>query len=134
MAGMAMAVSSSPTAPTGRLMRKIQCHEAACVSQPPSGGPSSGPISPGTATKLMACKKRSFGYARSTASRPTGMSMAPPAPCSTRAATSCASELLAAHAAEPPMNSRVAAPNTRRVPKRSASQPLEAISTAIVSE
>ena len=85
---MKRSVASAPTMPTGILMRKIQCHEAASTSQPPRVGPISGPIRPGMATKLMAATNWSFGNCRSTVSRPTGSNMAPPTPCSTRAATS----------------------------------------------
>ena len=56
--------------------------------QPPSAGPINGPISPGTVTKLIAARNAVRGTARSTASRPTGIIIAPPTPCSTREATS----------------------------------------------
>ena len=35
-------ISVSATQPTGRLIRKIQCHEKLSVSQPPSSGPMAG--------------------------------------------------------------------------------------------
>ena len=86
--GISRSVTMAPISPTGRLIRKIQCHDAASTSQPPSVGPISGPIRPGMATKLIAARNCSFGKLRSTVSRPTGSSMAPPVPCSTRAAIS----------------------------------------------
>jgi hypothetical protein len=86
------------------------------------------------AIKLMACKKRSRGKARSTASRPTGSSSAPPMPCTTRAATSCIRLAESAHAMEPMTKSEIAATYTRRVPKRSATQPDAGMSMAMVSE
>ncbi|MDT4842412.1 hypothetical protein D3C72_1335180 [compost metagenome] len=122
-----------PASPTGTLIRKIQCQEAYCTSQPPSVGPSSGPMSPGMATKLIACRNSPRGTVRSSARRPTGSSSAPPRPCTTRAATSCPSPCESAHSTEPAANSTMAQKKTRRVPKRSAIQPEAGISIAIVS-
>ena len=97
-------------------MRKIQCQDATCTSQPPSVGPTSGPTMPGTPTMLMAYRSFSRGKARSTASRPTGNNIAPPAPCSTRAAVSCSRLREAAHRIEPIVNITIAVMNARRRP------------------
>ena len=96
-------------------------------------GPISGPISAGMATKLMASRNWSLGKARSTTRRPTGISMAPPTPCSTRAAISWFSVAEAAQAMEPVVNRAMASVKMRRVPKRSASQPVAGMTTAMVS-
>ena len=56
--------------------------------------------------------------------------MAPPMPCSTRAATSCVNARDIAHANEPTLNSTTAATNTSRVPSRSDSQPDAGITIA----
>ncbi len=127
-------VAIQPSRPTGTLIRKIQCHDAYCTSQPPSVGPSSGPISPGMATKLMACRNSARGTVRSNARRPTGSSNAPPSPCTTRAATSWPRPCDSAQATDPSTNSTMAEKKMRRVPKRSAIQPDAGISIAMVSE
>ena len=115
-------------------MRKIQCQEATSTSQPPNVGPISGPISPGMAIKLMARRNCSRGKARSTASRPTGISSAPPSPCTTRDATSAPRLWEMAHSSDPRANSAMASRYTRRVPNRSAIQPEAGISMAMVRE
>ena len=115
------------------LIRKIQCHDAISTSQPPSVGPTSGPIKPGSVTNVIARRNSPRGNERSTASRPTGSSIAPPMPCTTREPTSCVSVCEYAQSSEPSVNVAIAAKNTRRVPKRSASQPDAGISIAIVS-
>ncbi len=46
--GNSRAASHSPTMPMGRLMRKIQRQCRKVAMNPPSGGPSRGPISAGT--------------------------------------------------------------------------------------
>jgi len=59
--------------------------------------------------------------------------MAPPTPCSTRAATSCANERDNAHASEPRLNNTTAARNTYRVPNLADSQPDAGITIATAS-
>ncbi len=130
---MYLSVAMQPARPTGTLIRKIQCQEAYCTSQPPSVGPSRGPMSPGTATKLMACRNSPRGTVRSSARRPTGSSNAPPSPCTTRAATNWPRPCDNAQSTEPAPNSTMAAKKMRRVPKRSAIQPEAGISIAMVS-
>ena len=130
---MIRSAANSPASPIGRLIRKIQCHDAACTSQPPSVGPSSGPTSAGIAMKLIADRNCSRGTERITASRPTGSSIAPPMPCSTRAATSQCSVGDSAQASEPRVNSTIAARNVRRVPTRSAIQPEAGMKLATAS-
>ncbi len=78
----------APRTPTGRLMRKIQCQLAYSTSTPPSAGPTSGPIWPGSVTNVIAAIYCSRGTIFITVRRPTGTSIAPPNPCSTRASTS----------------------------------------------
>ena len=105
---MKRSVAARPIRPTGTLTRKIQCQLTYSTIQPPSVGPISGPTRPGMATKLMALRNCSRGKARSTASRPTGMSSAPPMPCSTRAATISCRLGAIAHITEPSTNSAIA--------------------------
>ena len=59
--------------------------------------------------------------------------MAPPQPCRMRASVSSVSVREAAQAAEPSANSVIASMKMRRVPKRSASQPVAGITVAIAN-
>ena len=61
---------------------------------------------------------------------PTGVSMPPPTPCTTRNATSCPRRLGQAAQRRATANTASATRNTRLVPKRSPSQPLAGIDTA----
>src|ERR1700754_2803815 len=81
----------------------------------------------------MARTRSGLAVVRSTTRRPTGTIIAPPAPCSTRVAVSIGRLVASAHPAEATVNITSAAMNTRRAPKRSASQPLIGMSTASVS-
>ena len=67
---------------------------------------------------------------RTRVSRPTGTIMAPPQPCRMRQATSRWMLLEMPHRKEPSVNRPIAAAKTRRVPKRSAIQPLMGMNTA----
>src|SRR5262249_40362334 len=60
----------------------------------------------------------------------TGVIIAPPMPCTMRAATNSLSEPDNAQPIEPSMNTAMAARNTVRAPKRSAVQPLIGMITA----
>ena len=119
--------------PSGKLIRKIQCHEAACTSQPPSVGPTSGPIRPGSVTKLIAARKSVRGTTRKHR-EPSDRQQHRAADALQHARGDELGEPRAtAHASEPSVNSTIAAMNTRRVPSRSASQPDAGISIATVS-
>src|ERR1700758_2905576 len=72
----------------------------------------------------MARIRSCFSVVRSTTSRPTGTIMAPPMPWMTRAAVNCQNPVLNPHRIEDPVKTAMAATNTVRAPKRSATQPL----------
>ena len=55
--------------------------------KPPSGGPMTGPTSAGTVTQAMALTSALLSMERSSTKRPTGVIIAPPAPCTIRAMT-----------------------------------------------
>ncbi len=59
--------------------------------------------------------------------------MAPPTPCSTRAAISAGSPGATAQSAEATVNTAIAVSSTRRAPNRSVSQPESGMSTARVT-
>ncbi|KAF1042215.1 MAG: hypothetical protein GAK35_02829 [Herbaspirillum frisingense] len=121
-----------PTTPMGTLIRKIQCHDRLSTSQPPSTGPTTGPNWPAMEIEASAAMYCAPGTLLSTASRPTGNSMEPPMPCTTRAASSCGSVCAVAHRMEPITNTRMVAKYILRVPKRSANQPEAGVSEAMV--
>ena len=70
--------------PIGRLMRKIQCHEALSIRAPPRIGPKIGPSSIGMPSTAITRPTRSGPAARVRIVMPSGMSMPPPRPWSTR--------------------------------------------------
>ena len=98
--------------------------------KPPTGGPITGPISAGIVTQAMALTSSRFSMLRTSTSRPTGVIIAPPMPCTMRATTKPSSELAKAQPIDPSMNTKIAAAKTRRAPKRSAVQPLAGMKTA----
>ena len=100
------------------------------VMKPPSGGPITGPTSAGTVTHAMALTSALLSIERSSTSRPTGVIIAPPAPCTMRAITKWVTEDDSAQPIEPTMNTAMAIENTARAPKRSAVQPLAGMNTA----
>ncbi|OIQ77772.1 hypothetical protein GALL_405380 [mine drainage metagenome] len=111
----------------------IQRHEKYVVNAPPTSGPSTGPTSAGSVVYVMARTSSRRGKLRSRMSRPTGVIIAPPRPCSTRIAISSAKLSASPHSAEPSVKRASAAMNTRRAPKRSAHQLLSGMNTASVS-
>ena len=74
--------------------------------KPPSGGPISGPIIAGIDTQAMALTSSRRSTVRTSTSRPTGVIIAPPMPCTMRARTNCAIELDSAQPIEPSTNTR----------------------------
>ena len=123
-------ISHSATRPTGTLTKKMARQDVQCTMRPPIVGPSSGPISAGTMTKFIAARSSLRGKVRMIASRPTGIIIAAPTPCRMRAATSIGGLVARPHNIDDSTNSATALENTRRVPKRSAIQPLTGMHSA----
>jgi hypothetical protein len=98
--------------------------------KPPIGGPMIGPISAGMVSHAMASTSLCLSVERTTTSRPTGVIMAPPMPCTMRATTKPASEFAKAQPFEPSTKIPIAVENTVRAPNRSATQPLAGMNTA----
>ncbi len=101
--------------------------------KPPTGGPTIGPMVAGTISHAIDRTSSAFDTTRSITSRPTGDIMAPPAPCSIRAATRAHSDGAWAQRIDPRVKSPIAARNTERDPKRSAIRPLAGMNIASVS-
>ena len=85
------------------------------------------------ATKLMARMSSDLANVRTMVSRPTGTIIAPPQPCRMRQATSTWMLLDMPQRNEPSVKMPIAEANTRRVPNRSAIQPLIGMKTARLS-
>jgi hypothetical protein len=90
----------TPATAIGRFRKKIQRQLTNVTIAPPSTGPTTGPISAGMVTTLMAPTSSLFGVVRSRTRRPTGPIMAPAHPCTRRAAISSARLLAKPQAAE----------------------------------
>jgi hypothetical protein len=98
------------------LITKIQRQDAYVLSTPPSAGATSGATRAGQVRYAMARTRSVFAVVRMTTRRPTGTIIAPPAPCSTRVATSIGRSAASAQPAEARVNTAMAVPNTRRAP------------------
>ena len=78
------------------------------VMNPPSGGPITGPTSAGTVTQAIALTSALLSIERSSTSRPTGVIIAPPMPCTIRAMTKSVTEAERAQPIEPSMKTAIA--------------------------
>src|ERR1700730_6389622 len=104
--------SAMPRIPSGTFTKKIQRQEKYVVMKPPMGGPSTGPSCAGTCRYAMVRTSCERSTLRNRTSRPTGTIMAPPKPCSTRAAVSSTALLLRPQRTEPRVNSPMPARKT----------------------
>lgn len=114
----------------GTLTRKIQRQSKLVVMKPPSTGPKAGAIRVGTITTVEALARSAGGNARNNIAMPTGVSMPPPTPCSTRKAISWSIVCATPHNPDPTVKAANAKRNVRLVPNRSPNQPLVGIHTA----
>ena len=69
--------------------------------KPPIGGPMIGPTSAGMVSQAMASTSLCLSIERTSTSRPTGVIMAPPMPCTMRAITNPVSDDASAQPIEP---------------------------------
>ena len=102
--------------PIGTLTKKMSRQENQCTINPPTVGPSSGPINAGTMTKFIATSSSDLAKVRMMARRPTGVIIAAPKPCRMRAATSIGTLRARPHSTDATVNSATANASTRRVP------------------
>ncbi|MET3249090.1 hypothetical protein ABIE53_005900 [Burkholderia sp. OAS925] len=103
------------------------------MMKPPIGGPTTGAAIAGQVIVEMACIMRLFSVLRTTMSRPTGTIIAPPMPCSRRAAVNSATFCDSPHSTDATVNTPIALKNTVREPQRSAIQPLAGMKMASAS-
>ena len=87
----------------------------------------------GIISQAMAETSSDLDAVRNRTRRPTGDIIAPPTPCSMRAATSSGRFCDRPHRIEPRVNRPIAARNTVRLPNRSAILPLAGMNIARVS-
>ncbi len=103
------------------------------MTTPPTIGPTVGPIIAGIVIQFIAETRSERGKLRSRISRPTGVIIAPPKPCTTRIASMTGRFGARPHKAEPRVKIAIATQNTARAPSRSAIQPLTGMKTARLS-
>src|SRR3954469_9881277 len=127
------AASASVTAPIGRLRKKMSRQEALSTSAPPTIGPIAGASSIGTPTSAITRPIRSCPAARARIVIPTGITIPPPSPCSTRNAISVPADQASPHSADPQTKTATAVMNPLRAPKRSTAQPANGITAESAS-
>ncbi len=101
--------------------------------KPPATGPSIGPMSAGIVTNVIARTRSDLSNVRTIVRRPTGTMSAPPMPCRIRNATRTWMFVERPQRREPSVKIAIADAKTRRVPNRSAIQPLTGMKTARLS-
>ena len=128
-----LSASGASTSPIGTLSQKIQCHEMPETTAPPTSGPiaTARPLMPPHAPSAR--PRRSGGTAAERIVSVSGITIAPPSPCTARAASSAAIDGASAAAAEASVKMPSPIANMRRRPKRSPSAAPVRRSTAKVS-
>ena len=125
VSGTHRCASHTVSAASGRLIRKIQRHDAWSTSSPPTSGPSAAAMPPSPDQAPIARLRSSERNAPWIIARLPGVSSAPPMPCSTRAAISTSAFGASPHSREARANQIVPMTKTRRRPSRSPSDPAE---------
>ena len=116
--------TSSTSAPTGTLTKKIHSQPRYFVSTPPASTPTAAPLPP-SAPQIPSALFRSGPSSKLviTIDRAAGEMIAPPSPCTARDAISIPSDCASPHASEASVNSATPTMNTRRRPSKSAARP-----------
>ena len=115
--------SHSAASPIGRFTRKTSRQPPRSTISPPSTGPSAEASAATPAIAPITFIRCSGGNAAITSSCEDGTSSAPPAACSTRAATSSGTVGAVAQSTDPAVNAARPARNRRRPPSTSANRP-----------
>ena len=115
------------------MSQKIHCHEMPSTTAPPTSGPSA-TARPAMPLQAPSASPRFSGATAAESSvRVSGMTIAPPAPCTARATTSASTDGASAAAAEAIVKIPIPIANIRLRPKRSPSVAPVSSSTAKVS-
>src|ERR1700733_10751696 len=93
----------SDNSPTGRLIRKHQCHDRLSVNQPPSVGPTAGAVTTVSPYSANACARFSTGNESAKIDCSVGAVPPPPMPWMTREISIMLSEVDIAHITEAPV-------------------------------
>ena len=125
--------SGASTRPIGTLSQKIQCQETPLTIAPPTSGPIAIARPPIPPQIPSASPRRSLGTAAERIVRVSGVTIAPPTPCTARAMSSWFAVVASAAAAEAAVKISRPTTNMRRRPKRSPSAAPVSRSTAKVS-
>ena len=131
--GTAIATSTSVIAMNGTLTAKIQRHEKASMSCPPTSGPTTVAMPDHAVHEPIAAPRWAGGKAVTMTASAAGESSAPNIPCSTRPATITSMLGATAHTIEATPNPSTPIENTRRSPNTSPSDPPMRISEASAS-
>ena len=125
--------SGSTAMPTGTLIQKIHCQDAASVTAPPMTGPSAAPRPTVAPQRPSAMPRRCGGVTLAMSVTVSGITIAAPTPWTARAAISTPMPGASAEAALPAVNTVTPMISRRRRPNRSPSAAPVSSSTAKVS-
>ena len=125
--------SGASTSPIGTFSQKIQCHEIPLTTAPPTSGPIATASPPMPPQAPSARPRRAGGTAAERIVSVSGVTIAPPTPCTARATSSAVAVGASAAAAEASVKMPMPIENIRRRPKRSPSAAPVSSSTANVS-
>ena len=114
--GTATATSAIVTRTNGTLIAKIQRHETASTSQPPTNGPTTVAMPAHAVHDPIAPPRSSGGNAPTITASALGVSSAPNTPCTARAPISTSMVGAAAHNSEATPNPATPRVKTRRSP------------------
>ena len=131
--GTAIATTISVSTTNGALRTKIQRHDAASISCPPTSGPTIVAMPDHAVHEPIAAPRCAGGKAVTMTASAAGESSAPKMPCSTRPATSTSMVGAMAHTIDATPNPTTPSEKTRRSPNTSPSEPPMRISDASAS-
>ena len=112
----ALRTSQSVTRTIGTLIAKIQRHEVWSTITPPASGPTISAIPPQAVQEPIALPRSAWANAATMIASELGVSSAPAAPCSARAAISVSEVGATAQASESTPKAAIPNENTRRLP------------------
>ena len=116
LSGTCRCAAQMTTAASGRLMRKMNRHDAASINHPPTNGPSAPAIPPSPDQAPMAGPRSSGRNDASMSASDPGASSAPPTPWSALAAISDSTLGATAQSSDATANQATPMTNTRRRP------------------
>ena len=125
-----MPAATNAASPTGRLIKKIHLQLEVSISQPPRIGPAIGASSIGMLKIDINRPRRPGPASRVMIMNPSGISMPPLMPCTTRNMMSCKMVDAIAHSSEPSTNATTEPMKRRLVPNRSAAHPVSGMTVA----